>query len=146
MDLGCGPGFFSIEIARLLSGSGKVIAADLQEGMLDKVREKITGTEFEQKILIHKCQEHSINLSRKVDFILAFYMIHEVPDHDKLFKELASILNPGGFLFSAEPKGHVSKKAFKLMIEKIQMKGMEFTEGPKIFFSRTVVFQNRQGF
>jgi ubiquinone/menaquinone biosynthesis C-methylase UbiE len=31
LDLGCGPGFFSIEIAKMLKDSGKVIAADLQE-------------------------------------------------------------------------------------------------------------------
>ena len=43
LDLGCGPGFFSIEIAKLLNNSGKVIAADLQEGMLDKLRKKIKG-------------------------------------------------------------------------------------------------------
>jgi len=41
LDLGCGPGFFSIEIAKLLNDSGKVIAADLQEGMLEKVIKKI---------------------------------------------------------------------------------------------------------
>jgi ubiquinone/menaquinone biosynthesis C-methylase UbiE len=32
LDLGCGPGFFSIEIAKMLSDSWKVITADLQEG------------------------------------------------------------------------------------------------------------------
>jgi len=83
LDLGCGPGFFSIEIAKRLIDSGKVIAADLQEGMLDKVRQKIKGTELEQKIIPHKCQEESIDLTEKVDFVLAFYMIHEVPNQDK---------------------------------------------------------------
>ena len=41
LDLGCGPGFFSVEIAKMLKGSAKVIAADLQQGMLDKVKKKI---------------------------------------------------------------------------------------------------------
>ena len=47
LDLGCGPGFFSIEIARLLNKSGTVICADLQDGMLDVVREKIKGSDNE---------------------------------------------------------------------------------------------------
>jgi len=47
LDLGCGPGFFSIEIAKMLKDTGKVIAADLQEGMLEKVNKKIKGTELE---------------------------------------------------------------------------------------------------
>jgi len=41
LDLGCGPGYFSIEIAKMVSESGKVIAADLQKRMLEKVRNKV---------------------------------------------------------------------------------------------------------
>ena len=44
LDLGCGPGFFTMEMARLVGKTGKVIAADLQEGMLDIVRGKIKDT------------------------------------------------------------------------------------------------------
>jgi len=35
LDLGCGTGFFTFEIAQLLNGKGKVIAIDVQEGMLE---------------------------------------------------------------------------------------------------------------
>lgn len=143
LDLGCGPGFFSIEIAKLLSESGKVIAADLQEGMLDKVRQKIKGTRFQQRITIHKCKEESIGLIKKVDFVLAFYMVHEVPNQDKLFRELKSILKPNGQLFIIEPKFHVSKKSFELMIEKIKGFGLEIIDRPKVFFSRSIVLKNK---
>lgn len=143
LDLGCGPGFFSIEIAKMLSDSGKVIAADLQEGMLEKVRTKIAGTEIEHQIMLHKCQEHNINLTHKVDFILAFYMVHEVPDQDKLFKELTSLLNQGGLLFIAEPKLHVSKEAFNSMVKKIRINGMVVVTHPKVFFSRTIVLKKK---
>jgi ubiquinone/menaquinone biosynthesis C-methylase UbiE len=96
LDLGCGPGFFSIEIAKMVFNSGKVIAADLQEGMLEMVSKKIKGTELEKRVTIHKCQEDTIGVTENVDFILVFYMIHEVPDQDKLLKELKSILKPDG--------------------------------------------------
>lgn len=46
LDLGCGPGFFSIDMAQMVGKSGRVIAADLQEGMLQKLRDKIQGTEL----------------------------------------------------------------------------------------------------
>ncbi|MFC2098016.1 class I SAM-dependent methyltransferase [Bacteroidota bacterium] len=139
LDLGCGPGFFSIEIAKLLNDSGKVIAADLQEGMLDKVRDKIKGTELEQRVKLHKCQEESIDITEKVDFVLAFYMIHEVPNQDKLFKELKSILNPNGIIYIIEPKFHVSKKTFGEMINRTKDIGFELIDMPKVFFSRTVL-------
>jgi ubiquinone/menaquinone biosynthesis C-methylase UbiE len=139
LDLGCGPGFFSIEIANMLAGSGKVISADMQDGMLEKVQSKIRGTELEQRISIHKCAADRIDLTEKVDFVLLFYMVHEVPDQEKLFVELKSILNPDGKIYIVEPKFHVSKRAFELLIGKIKSLGFEITESPKVFFSRTVL-------
>lgn len=139
LDLGCGPGFFSIEIAKMLNGSGRVIAADLQEGMLDKVNLKIKGTELDQRIELHKCQDDSIDINDKVDFILAFYMIHEVPNQNNLFKELKSILNPNGKIYIVEPKFHVSKKKFSEMINRTKDIGFKVIDMPKVFFSRTVL-------
>jgi len=139
LDLGCGPGFFSIEIAKMLNNSGKVIAVDLQEGMLEKVKNKIIGTEIEKRIEIHKCEEKKIGVTEKIDFILAFYMIHEVPDQDNLFKELKSILKPGGKIYIIEPKFHVSKKSFDCMISKLDTVGFDLIDRPKVFFSRAVL-------
>jgi ubiquinone/menaquinone biosynthesis C-methylase UbiE len=139
LDLGCGPGFFSIEIAKMLEDSGKVIAADLQDGMLDKVISKIKGTELEQRIIIHKCGKQEIGLNEKVDFILAFYMVHEVPNQERLFEELKSLLDTNGKIYIIEPKFHVSKKQFEDMMGKIKELGFEILDRPKVFFSRTAL-------
>jgi ubiquinone/menaquinone biosynthesis C-methylase UbiE len=139
LDLGCGPGFFSVEIAKMLKDSGKVIAADLQEGMLDRVRQKIRMTAWEQRVYLHKCQEDTIGVTEKVDFVLVFYMIHEVPNQDNLLKELKSILKPAGKIFIIEPKLHVSKKAFEEMIIIIKGIGFEIVDRPEVFFSRTAL-------
>lgn len=139
LDLGCGPGFFSIEIARMLTNSGKVIAADLQEGMLEKVNKKIKGTELEHRIELHKCGSNKIGVIENVDFVLVFYMIHEVTNKDMLLEELKSILKPNGKIYIIEPKFHVSKKSFEAMIERIESLGFEIIERPKVFFSRAVL-------
>ena len=139
LDLGCGPGFFSIEIAKMLKDSGKVIAADLQEGMLEKINKKIKGTILEQRISLHKCQEDTIGVTENVDFILVFYMIHEVPNQLNLLKELKSILKPDGKIYIIEPKFHVSKKSFEEMINKTKDIGFEIVDRPRVFFSRTVL-------
>jgi ubiquinone/menaquinone biosynthesis C-methylase UbiE len=139
LDIGCGPGFFSIEIAKMLSDSGKVIAADLQEGMLERVKQKIKGTELDQSIVLHKCGENKIGITENVDFVLAFYMIHEVPDQNNLFRELKSILKSNGKIYIIEPKFHVSKKSFEEMINRIKDIGFEIVDRPKVFFSRTVL-------
>ena len=120
LDIGCGPGFFSIDMAQMVGKSGRVIASDLQEGMLEKLRDKIKGTELEERITLHKCEENKIGVLEKVDFILAFYMVHEVPDQDEFFNEIESLLKPDGQIFIVEPPFHVSKSAFEETIRKAE--------------------------
>ncbi len=141
LDLGCGPGFFSIGMAQMAGKSGLVIASDLQEGMLQKVRDKIKGTELEERITLHKCEENKIGLSGGVDFVLAFYMVHEVPDQKEFFNELLSILKPKGQVFIVEPPLHVSKAAFEEMIRKSREAGFTPVESPKVFLSKTVILE-----
>ncbi|HUX56397.1 MAG TPA: class I SAM-dependent methyltransferase [Bacteroidales bacterium] len=144
LDLGCGPGFFSIEIAKMMNGSGKVIAADLQEGMLEKVYKKIVGTDLEQSVKLHKCGDEKIGLTEKVDFVLAFYMIHEVSSQESLFRELKTILKPGGIVYIVEPSFHVSKKAFDDMVNMIKIIGYEIINRPKMLFGRTLILTLRE--
>lgn len=142
LDLGCGSGFIAIDLAKKLHKTGKVIAADLQTGMLDLLKDKITGTPFEDCIVLHQCKKDAIELDEKVDFVLAFYMIHEVPDQQKLFKELKTILKPDGKALIIEPKVHVTKRAFNNMISTAEKSGFTALDRPRIFFSRAVVLSN----
>jgi ubiquinone/menaquinone biosynthesis C-methylase UbiE len=141
LDLGCGPGFFSLDMALMVGKSGRVIAADLQEGMLAKLQQKIHGTEFEDRITVHKCEIHTIGVSEKVDFVLAFYMIHEIPEKESLFKEIGRILNTNGKMLIVEPPLHVSWSDFKNTKEIARSAGLTPTEGPRIFLSKTVILQ-----
>jgi len=139
LDLGCGPGFFTVEMAKLVGETGRVIAADLQQGMLDKVEAKIRGTELEKIIVLHKCREDAIGISQKVDFVLAFWMVHEVPDQKGLFEEMKSVLNPGGKIWIIEPKIHVTEKAFQKMTGLLELAGLKIIEKPGIWLSRSVI-------
>ncbi len=139
LDVGCGPGFFSIDLAHIVGKSGRVIAIDLQEGMLQKLRDKIQGTELEERITLYKSGKNRIGLSEKVDFVLAFYVVHEIPDEEEFFRELESILQPGGHILVVEPPFHVSKSAFVETIGKARNAGLKPEKGPKVFLSKTVV-------
>ena len=72
LDFGCGPGFFTMEMAKMVGKSGRVIACDLQDGMLQKLRGKITGSELEGIITLHKCPADRIGVTDPVDFVLIF--------------------------------------------------------------------------
>ncbi len=143
LDIGCGPGFFTVPIAGLIGKNGKVIAADLQEGMLQKLRNKIKGTELEERIKLHKSEQDKIGVMEKVDFILAFYMVHEVPDKTIFFKELKSLLKEDGSVFVVEPKlFHVSKKAFEETIKIAESAGFKPLEADKLPLSWTILLKN----
>ena len=75
-------------------------------------------------------------LPEKVDFILAFYMVHEVPDKDRLLESLKNILNEKGKLLIVEPKfGHVNKNEFGITINRAEKIGFITAPGPKLPFS-----------
>jgi len=48
LDLGCGTGYFTLEIAKLLEKKGKVIAADVQKGMLEVLIHKLGNSEVDK--------------------------------------------------------------------------------------------------
>jgi ubiquinone/menaquinone biosynthesis C-methylase UbiE len=139
LDLGCGPGFFTLAMADLVGPSGRVIAVDLQEGMLDRLRTKLRGASVEARIALHRCQQDEIGLTEKVDFALAFYMVHEVPDQEGLFRQVAALLNPGGQLLVVEPPFHVSKPGFARTLETARQAGLACVARPGFRFSRAAL-------
>ncbi|MFP4023857.1 MAG: class I SAM-dependent methyltransferase [Thiohalospira sp.] len=71
MDLGCGPGFFTIELAKIIQKSGNVFAVDIQEEMLNLLETKIKGTQYHDIVILHKAKTDTSNFTGKVDFIKA---------------------------------------------------------------------------
>jgi ubiquinone/menaquinone biosynthesis C-methylase UbiE len=140
VDLGCGPGFFTIPLAGKVGEAGTVIAADLQPQMLEKVRRKAVKAGLDGQLRLHRCGPERIGLSVPADFILAFYMVHEVPDPAAFFCEINQILKPGGKLLLVEPKFHVSKPHFKTIVAAAEAAGLERNGKVSVALSRGRVF------
>ncbi|MFN8241937.1 MAG: class I SAM-dependent methyltransferase [Bacteroidales bacterium] len=138
-DIGCGPGYFTVELSRLVGPDGKVVAADLQQAMLDKMMEKVSSIGTAGNIEPHKCLNDSIGLNRKADFILLFWMVHEVPDKVKFLTEIKTMLNPGGRVFISEPKIHVRRKDFEEMTKILLSLGFTIHEQPSVAISRSLL-------
>ncbi|MBT8361327.1 MAG: class I SAM-dependent methyltransferase [Desulfobacterales bacterium] len=141
LELGCGPGFFTFDIAQMVGTSGRVIAADLQQGMLEKIRLKMKNSELKGQITLHRCTENTIGISDNIDFIFLFYMVHEVSDKKLLFNEIELLLNENGSIFIVEPPFHVSQKAFEEMICIAEGEGLRVVERPKLFLNKTALLK-----
>jgi ubiquinone/menaquinone biosynthesis C-methylase UbiE len=143
LDMGCGPGYFIVELARLTGESGKVIAADLQQEMLDKMLQKVKSFGLEKRAVPHKCESERTGIKHKVDFILTFWMVHEVPDQNSFIEEMKSLLNPGGKILIVEPIIHVTKRSFNEMISRLESAGLQIVDRPDITFSRSILVNTK---
>lgn len=111
LEPGCAMGFFTLPLARMVGPSGRVVAVDLQERMLDRLKHRAEKAGLEDRVEIRLCQGGSLgldDLEGKVDFAAAIHLVHEVPDKERFFGELRLALKPGAGLLMIEPKGHVS--------------------------------------
>ncbi len=141
MDIGCGMGFFTIGLAEIVGESGRVIAVDLQQQMLDITVRRATKKGLAGRIITHRAESGALGCTTTVDFVLAFWMVHEVPDPASFFREVTALLKPGAGLLYAEPVFHVSKEKFKNILAAAESSGLQKTGSPAIRFSHAALLE-----
>lgn len=143
IDIGCGMGYFSIGMAKIVGETGKIISVDLQQKMLDTLIKRAKKTGVYSRITTFLCNEKDIGISEEVDFALTFWMVHETPDALNFLKQVHSILNKSGKLLLAEPKVHVTLNEFKKTLSIAQELGFKLIDSPKIYFSHTAILEKQ---
>lgn len=109
-------GFFTIPLARLVGASGRVVAVDLQPKMIASLKRRGAKANLLGRIEARMTTADTLgieDLAGKVDFVLAFAMVHELPDAQHFFAEVGRASKPGAHLLLAEPRGHVSEAKFE---------------------------------
>ena len=124
----------------MVGSSGRVIAADIQPAMLAKVQRWVAQSGVQDRVELHLCGPEHVGLSAHVDFVLAFWMVHEVPNAAALFAEMHEALNPDGKLLLVEPKFHVGRRDFeKEVVAALEAKFTLLTR-PSVRLSRAALF------
>jgi len=141
-DIGCGMGLFSIPVAKMVGEDGLVIAIDVQQKMLDVVVRRARRAGVANRIRTYCCEADNIGLNEKVDFALAFWVMHEVPDEEKFLRQLCTSLRNEGKILLAEPVLHVSRRRFEEVVALAQTLGLRLSAEPRIIFSRAALFES----
>ncbi len=140
LDLGCGMGYFTIPLARLVGEEGQVIALDIQEQMLSALRRRAKRAGLEKRIVFQLNTEGLLTINTKADFALAFWMIHEVPDRVHFLEQIKFTLKSGALFLMVEPAIHVKREAYEETVRTAQMVGLILRTNPHIILSRAALF------
>lgn len=141
---GPGMGFFTLELARRVGPAGKVVAVDVQPGMLRGLRRRAEKAGLLGRIDARQVSGGGMgieDLEGRVDFVLAFAVVHELPDAARFFAEAYDAMRPGGRMLLAEPVFHVSNREFAATVEAAREQGFLPESAPAIRWSRTAVLR-----
>lgn len=139
LDVGCGFGYFSIPMARMVGDSGLVIAADVQPQMLAGVKRRAEKADVVSRIRLVQVDGSALQIDDAIDFALAFWMMHEVPDQEAMFRSIRRVLGPSGRFLPVEPKGHVRAAAFRREVATAESVGFVRVSEPRISLSHAVL-------
>ncbi len=143
-DIGCGMGYFSIGLARIVGDSGKVYSIDIQQKMLDILMKRSRQKNVDHLIKPRLAATNHLNIDEKLDFVLASWMVHETGDVDHFFRQVHSILKPDGIFYMTEPKMHVDHKQFEEEIKSALESSFTVADNPSVTFSHSVVLRKSQ--
>jgi SAM-dependent methyltransferase len=148
LEPGPGMGFFTLDLARLAGPSGRVVAVDVQPKMLDGLRRRAARAGLLDRLELRLVKAGSLgvsDLTGRVGFALAFAMAHEVPEIEKFWAEIATVLAPGGRLLFSEPSWHVAEEFFHRELRAALASGLRMESRPVIPISRSVLLVKDDG-
>ena len=139
IDVGAGMGYFSIPMTKLVGPAGHVTAIDIQTKMLSALGTKAQRRGVSERITTHLASPGSLDHHTKADFILAFWMVHEISDQRRFLTETYNLLKPDGLFLLVEPIVHVPKKSFLQTLERAEDIGFFIKGNPNIRISHSAL-------
>lgn len=102
IDIGCGPGRITIPLAKKMGPEEEVVAMDIQEGILDRIRQKALDANLHNIIYLQAgIGEGRLTLNH-YDHALLVSVLGEIPDQKAALQEIFNVLKQGGILSITE--------------------------------------------
>jgi len=141
---GPGMGFFTLELARRVGASGRVVVVDVQPEMLDRLKRRLAKAGLLERVDVRAAPAHSMgiaDLAETIDLVFAFAVVHEFPSARTFFLEADESLKPGGRMMLAEPAGHVTAAQFESELADAARANLHPVDRPVIRRSRAALLQ-----
>lgn len=122
-DMGCGNGFYTLPLAKLVGERGKVVAVDIQREMLQLLKDRAAAEDLSNIELVHGSVVDPQLKPSTVDLVLMVDVYHEFSHPEQMLQAIRVSLKPGGRValveFRAEDRSVPIKKLHKMSKKQI---------------------------
>jgi SAM-dependent methyltransferase len=126
LELGPGPGAFTVDAARRIGPEGKLIAVDTQPEMIARVERRVQEAGL-TNVETHVASAYDLPLDDdSVDRAFMVTVLPEIPDPVRALSEVRRVLKPGGRLSTTEEFLDPDYPAIRTEIDWILDAGFEF--------------------
>jgi ubiquinone/menaquinone biosynthesis C-methylase UbiE len=101
-DVGAGPGYFALRLARAVGSSGHVYAVDAEPVVLDALRERVRGAQAHNVTPVLGGADDPLLPARHCDAVLIVDTYHHFEDGPAFLRRVARSLKPGGRLVNID--------------------------------------------
>jgi len=100
LDIGCGGGDVSLDLARLVGNEGRVVGIDRDQVKIELAREEaenaFTNAEFQVADIL------TDDLAGEFDLVFVRFVLTHLPDPDAALRRIRDVLRPGGILIAVD--------------------------------------------
>jgi demethylmenaquinone methyltransferase/2-methoxy-6-polyprenyl-1,4-benzoquinol methylase len=135
LDVCAGTAALTLEIARVVGETGRVIGVDFSENMLEVGRKRVQQSNYASTIqLIHGNAMALPFADDSFDAVTVGWGLRNIPDIDQALREMLRVVKPGGWVVSldmAKPSAPVFKQLYWLYFDWIVPMLGKWTAGKK---------------
>lgn len=143
LDLGCGTGTFTVEMARMVGEQGLVHAADLQQPFLEQTRARLDDAGLADRVRLHHCGAYNIPLvNDSCDLAVMIATLSQIPDISSALFELRRILKPGARLAIGEELPDPAYRPSWSLKQRAEEAGFVLQAKTGNFFCYNMIFTN----
>jgi ubiquinone/menaquinone biosynthesis C-methylase UbiE len=144
LELGCGPGVYTVDLARAVGEEGKVHAVDMQQAMIDRLARRLQKPEYTDITNIQMKLANGYELpfeNESIDLVLMVTVLPEISDKKKALGEIHRILKPDGILAVSENFIDVDYPLRRTTKRHCERSGFELVGVSGSFFNYTMKFK-----
>lgn len=135
LEPGCGFGYFSLPLARLVGPSGHVHCLDVEPRAISRLRRRAASAGLTDRITAEACEGTDLgrhDLDGAVDVVVVMHVLHEFEDLPGFLDQAKAKLRSEGRMLVVEPKGHVTTSQFDAMMALSAQRGFVVADRPDL--------------